>query len=372
MRRTSVIAVIGSLALAIGADCACAQEAQVHFEIPAGDAMETLQAFHRQSGVSLLYLPEMLREVKTDAVAGEWTVRKHWRECSEVRLFRSSMELTRKVSRRPSIKRLPADPGPSAVAGAPTTGEATERRSLPGDAEGEIIEEVVVTGTLIHGVLDLTSPLQFITKESMKKTPYATVQDALKALPAAFGGGISEDTVGSGNFTLGTAVNLRGLGAGATLVLVNGERQPYSGANADFVDLSLLPTTAIERIEVLPDGASAIYGSDAIAGVVNVIMRRSVERPETHLRYGVARGVQPSGSLRSCLARAGTSATPCSRISMRSALRCRRRRAATRRTLTKDPSGAMTFAAPPAVQATYSILQHSSRRTVFQLMPTGP
>ena len=75
----------------------------------------------------------------------------------------------------------------------------------------------------------------------MKKTAYATVQDALQALPVNFGGGPSEDFSGTGNFARGSSVNLRGLGAGATLVLVNGHRQPYSGYEGDFVDVSGIP-----------------------------------------------------------------------------------------------------------------------------------
>src|SRR5262249_22447144 len=114
------------------------------------------------------------------------------------------------------------------------------------------------------------SPLEFVTKKDMKKTPYATVQDALQALPMNFGGGPSEDFSGTGNYARGSSANLRGLGAGATLVLINGHRQPYSGLEGDFVDVSNIPWSAVDRIEVLPDGASALYGSDAIAGVVNV------------------------------------------------------------------------------------------------------
>ncbi len=85
-------------------------------------------------------------------------------------------------------------------------------------------------------------------------------------------------------------MNLRGLGTGATLVLVNGRRQPYSGTEADFVDLSGIPWSAVDRIEVLPDGASALYGSDAIAGVVNVIMRKDLDGAETQVRFGTAPG----------------------------------------------------------------------------------
>jgi outer membrane receptor protein involved in Fe transport len=124
----------------------------------------------------------------------------------------------------------------------------------------------------------------------MKKTAYATVQDALQALPMNFGGGPSEDFNVTGNFARGSSVDLRGLGAGATLVLVNGHRQPYSGYDADFVDVSNIAWSAVDHIEVLPDGASALYGSDAIAGVVNIITRSDLNGAETQARFGGAQG----------------------------------------------------------------------------------
>ena len=81
-------------------------------------------------------------------------------------------------------------------------------------------------------------------------------------------------------------MNLRGLGAGSTLVLLNGRRISASGLNAQFFDVSNIPLTAIERVEVLTEGASAIYGADAIAGVVNFILRDEYEGAETRLSYG--------------------------------------------------------------------------------------
>src|SRR6185437_8064935 len=92
------------------------------------------------------------------------------------------------------------------------------------------------------------------------------------------------------NYNYGSGINLRGLGVAATLVLVNGHRQPLSGLNGDFVDVSNIPMAAVDRIELLPDGASAAYGSDAIAGVVNIIMKDHFDGAETQVRYGGAPG----------------------------------------------------------------------------------
>ena len=125
----------------------------------------------------------------------------------------------------------------------------------------------------------------------MKETAYATVQDALQVLPMNSGAAPSEDFAGNGgNYNRGTGPNLRGIGYGATLVLVNGRRQPLAGSDADFVDTSNIPWSAVERIEVLPDGASALYGSDAIAGVMNIVMREDLEGAETQGRFASALG----------------------------------------------------------------------------------
>jgi iron complex outermembrane receptor protein len=105
-------------------------------------------------------------------------------------------------------------------------------------------------------------------------------------LPLASRAGINDSYQSAFNFGRGMAANLRGLGAGATLVLVNGHRQAMSGVDGDFVDLSSIPWSAVERIDVLPDGASALYGSDAIAGVVNVITRTDAKGNETIGRLG--------------------------------------------------------------------------------------
>jgi hypothetical protein len=85
-------------------------------------------------------------------------------------------------------------------------------------------------------------------------------------------------------------VNLRGLGADSTLVLVNGRRLAGTGLKGDFADVSALPTAAVERVDVLLDGASALYGSDAVGGVVNIILRRDFEGQETRLRAAAAKG----------------------------------------------------------------------------------
>src|SRR5262249_18260396 len=90
---------------------------------------------------------------------------------------------------------------------------------------------------------------------------------------------------GVGNFDAVNSVDIRGLGAGTTLTLLNGRRLGQSDSGRS-VDVSLIPAAAIARVEVLTDGASAIYGSDAVGGVVNFVLRRDFEGAETRMSYG--------------------------------------------------------------------------------------
>ena len=159
----------------------------------------------------------------------------------------------------------------------------------PGD---EVIEEVVVTGSYIKRTSqqDSASPLTNVDRQSIDDTGILTSQEIFRWLPSNTGSENQADALTQGD-TPGTSnVNLRGLGLGSTLVLLNGRRQTVSSATADrgdsFVDLnSLVPMIMIDNIEILKDGAAAIYGSDAVAGVVNYKTRDEFEGFEIRANY---------------------------------------------------------------------------------------
>ncbi|MEP7242937.1 MAG: TonB-dependent receptor [Gammaproteobacteria bacterium] len=286
------------LAASFCSSAAWAAAPKAHFDIPAGDASETLRRLAQllaQSKVEILYITSAVRGYQTHAVSGEIDAPTAVHQMLDGTGLDFEFENDDTfVSVKPHAVVEMAEPAtpPERLAVASVrnvradTFEAT-KRTLGGEPE---LEEVVITGTLLHGVLDIMSPLTFVTKRELKRSGYATVQDALQALPVNFGGGPSEDFSSVGNFGRGVSANLRGLGSGATLVLVDGRRQPFSGMQGDFVDISNIPWSAVERIEVLPDGASALYGSDAIAGVVNVIMRKDFSGAESQVRFGGAPG----------------------------------------------------------------------------------
>ena len=144
------------------------------------------------------------------------------------------------------------------------------------DAQEEQIETVLVTGSRIsYSPTDGPQPLTVVTREDIDDSGLLSVGDLIQRLPMQ-GSGINRTYNNGGDGSV--RVELRALGSARTLVLVNGRRWVASGEGANSsIDLNTIPIAAIERVEVLKDGASAVYGSDAIAGVVNIILRENVE-----------------------------------------------------------------------------------------------
>lgn len=161
------------------------------------------------------------------------------------------------------------------------------------------IQRVVVTGSNIKRIEgETSSPVTVLRREDIKATGANTVRQVLDTL-TSFDTNTLRDDGSASSFAKGASgASMRGLGKGATLVLVNGRRvsnYAYAdGGKEVFVNLDAIPADAVERVEVLKDGASAVYGSDAMAGVINIITRNtfegvrvsgSVERPQSH-RFG--------------------------------------------------------------------------------------
>ncbi len=154
------------------------------------------------------------------------------------------------------------------------------------------LDRIEVTGSNIpRTTTETASPVQVITRQEIDRTGKATIAEYLQTLTSDGQGSIPK-TFGNGFAGGGAGVSLRGLGAGSTLVLLNGRRMaPYGLADDGqkvFTDLSTIPFDAVERIEVLKDGASAIYGSDAIAGVVNIILRKDFTGVVVKGSYGIS------------------------------------------------------------------------------------
>lgn len=149
--------------------------------------------------------------------------------------------------------------------------------------------EIVVTGSRLRGEPPVGSTVTALGRSEIEASGAVTIDRVIKEIPQVFDLGVSENSRGqsggSGNITYGNSVNLRGIGPYATLVMIDGHRVVN---NSRSIDPSVLPSLGVERVEVVADGASAIYGSDAVAGVVNLIPRRSLDGGEVFARAGIS------------------------------------------------------------------------------------
>ncbi len=163
------------------------------------------------------------------------------------------------------------------------------------------LDRVEITGSSIKRIgAETALPVQTITRDEIEKSGVSNVEQLMQTISANSSSGSLTNASASGATTLGlSGISLRGLSSQRTLVLINGRRvSPYGyGFTNDSVsvDVNSIPLAAIDRVEILKDGASAIYGSDAIAGVVNFILRREYKGLEAQAEYGAAR--QDSGSV---------------------------------------------------------------------------
>jgi iron complex outermembrane receptor protein len=147
------------------------------------------------------------------------------------------------------------------------------------DTQQAPIARVEITGSAIKRTESETAlPISVLTRADLERTGATTAQDLVNLIPSNFGGGVLAQNVGATGYP--STANLRGLGAQYTLVLLNGRRVANYAFGSNPVDLNSIPMSAIERVEVLRDGASAIYGADAVAGVINFILRKDYQGAE--------------------------------------------------------------------------------------------
>src|SRR5690606_16205051 len=255
------------------------------FDLPAGDLGVALDALGKQAGIELVLPPGGVEGRQARAVAG----RMDWPEA-----LRRLLGDTDLVFRRT---------GPAAaVIEAAEQGAASGRPSLPAGPDGNApqadpaatdLAAVTVTGTRIRGGTS-PSPVITIGSENIRAEGFTDLGQVIRALPQNFTGGQNPGVPSLGysgaglqnqNITGGSALNLRGLGPDATLTLLNGRRMAYGGM-AQAVDIDAIPVEAVDRIEIVADGASAIYGSDAVGGVGNVILRQDFDGVAVGARVG--------------------------------------------------------------------------------------
>jgi outer membrane cobalamin receptor len=156
------------------------------------------------------------------------------------------------------------------------------------------IETVTVTGTHIRGVTDLPAPSQTMTQADMRKSGFTSLEDVARSLPQNLSdispqsfGADNATQIGAANSQYASTFDLRGLGAESTLTLLNGERGA-GNVNGRVFDISAIPLALIDHVDVVTGGASAVYGADAVAGVVNIVTRQDFDGAETDVLAGTA------------------------------------------------------------------------------------
>jgi outer membrane receptor protein involved in Fe transport len=171
-----------------------------------------------------------------------------------------------------------------AVAAVGVAGTAFAQNAAPSQndqKQPQTLQTIVVTGSHIRRVdLETSNPVVAVTAQQIAQTGKLTLGDVVQQLPVITGG-VENPRVNNGGGSGQTLVGLRGLGASRTLVLVDGQRVISS-------DLNSIPAAAVERIEVLTDGASSVYGSDAIGGVINIILKTNYQGAQFQLNYGIS------------------------------------------------------------------------------------
>ena len=242
-------------------------EAAVDYDLPAQDLGETLLAIARQSGHDVLFSPDAVRGRKAPAIKG----RLRFDAAIRAALAGSPLRLDDRAGA--AVVRLQAP-------------------ELAPAGKGNGASTVTVTGTRIRGA-GSASPVHVTTRRALEQAGINDLADFTRILPENYTGGQNRGVAGGGdqggqeNINNSATLNLRGIGADATLTLLDGHRLSYDSIDQG-VDISAIPLGAIDRVEVVADGASALYGSDAVAGVANIILRRDYEGLETTVRVGAA------------------------------------------------------------------------------------
>ncbi|MBP6799443.1 MAG: TonB-dependent receptor, partial [Luteimonas sp.] len=284
MLSHAMVAALGASLLAFAPVVAAQQAPAREFALasqPLGDALNRLA---QAANVQIMVPPDLVRGRTAPALTGRYTVQQALDRllAGTGLVHRSTRSGVITVARADAPAR-PAPPAPPPTAPAPQAQqEAPEVRDM---------SSVQVTGSRIkRAEVEGPSPVTVISAQQIEAEGHATVFDALESMVMASG---QVETELSGGFSANAhPLNLRGLGPGRSLLLIDGRRAadypfPYGG-NSNFQNFGNIPSGAVERIEILAGGASAIYGADAVSGVVNVVLKRGYDGDEVKLRAGTS------------------------------------------------------------------------------------
>ncbi len=257
--------IFSALTLSLPIDAAA--DTRHALEIPAGPLREALIEFGRQTKTSVFFAEETVENKTSQGISGVYSSRQALRELLTGTCLKHDFI-------RERFATLASTPCPVAESSTPTPGIS---REVPPPDPTPGIEEILVTDSYLTGSrlrqagFGRAMPVDVIDATEIRLSGFQSVGEILRYVPAVSGNSTSTLISNGGDGT--ATVTLRGLPASNTLVLLNGRRLNTNALNGASVDLNTLPLALVDQIEILKDGVSAIYGSDAVAGVVNIITK---------------------------------------------------------------------------------------------------
>lgn len=274
----------------------------VQWNIPAQPLTDALIAWSEQSNYVVLIEDDLTTGIRSPELIGAFT------SFEALERLLAASGLTYKIQDEETLIVAPRLQTASMTAPAEANNAAGMRDSQTAEAGGDGVDsqqsrqrgdeppsddqdQIVVTGTRIRGASP-AAPIQTITRQEIERSGQSQTGELLRTLPQTFRGGLNptvQPTTVNTNSGLGgdSTVNLRGMGPDATLILVNGRRLAPIGGG-ETTDVSAIPLAALDRVDVLLDGSSALYGADAVAGVVNFIVADDYDGAELRARAGGA------------------------------------------------------------------------------------
>ena len=304
-----------ALMLSQSLDCIAQPTSVARYQIdqPSQPLSESLRSIARQTGISILFDPGAVNGRMSRAVSGQLTAAEAIARALDgsglLPELMSNGSIVVRPAAAPGAASLPAAPGvqTSSVGvdkiGSPTDAQrvrlAQAAKASASDSGGTSAEDsngaalrltkVEITGSRLKRIdADGPAPVNVYTRADIDKSGQPTLERFLSSL--------NETSVSSGEGGLGQttgqgSVQLRGLPLGSTLVLINGRRvQAVGSSSGNFFNLNLIPMSAVERVEIVPVGSSAVYGGDALAGVVNIILKKSIDGFALDARFAAGKG----------------------------------------------------------------------------------
>jgi iron complex outermembrane receptor protein len=281
-----------------------------HTDIPAQGLGAALQTLARDRNFQIIFVSEEVNNLQTPGAVGEFTSEEalkrlltgtgltfQYLDQKTVTIVTNNTTTPPPAAPRRESPAIPGDPAEGGLRLAQTestvSSDTTPAGDSPQESHADGLDEVLITGSRIRGA-PVASPVIVETQQQMRDAGYTSLAEVISTIPQNFTGSQNpEANIGNvperNGQSLGpsSSFDLRGLGGDATLTLLNGHRLAYNAA-FQAIDVSAIPLMAVDRIEVVADGSSALYGSDAVAGVANIILKRDYNGLSATARIGAS------------------------------------------------------------------------------------